>query len=190
MAKRVEGGRGDRTRVRKGRGRQFREARIVLLVEDEIRVQRVMAEVLTLGGYVVRLAATAEEALGGLDDCRVKPNLVLTDVLLPGKTGRELVCTLRARVPGIKTILVSGYGQNFACRGIESRKDVTYLPKPFSAKQLLDTVAAALADQVGGEVASERSRQQAEHLASDPSSGCKAVEPAVAPLRDNLPAQM
>jgi len=144
MAKRLEGGREGRTPVSKSRGRQLRGARIVLLVEDEARVQRVMAEVLALRGYVVRLAATAEEALVELDESRVKPSLVITDVLLPGKTGRELICTLRSRVPGIKTILVSGYGQNIACRGVESREDVAYLPKPFSAKQLLDTVAAAL----------------------------------------------
>jgi two-component system cell cycle sensor histidine kinase/response regulator CckA len=145
MRKRGEGGREHRSHILKSRRRQLLGARIILLVEDEVRVQRVMAEVLALSGYVVRLAATAEEALVGLDDTRVKPSLVITDVLLPGKTGRELVCTLRSRVPGIKTILVSGYGQNAACRGMEISEDVSYLPKPFSAKQLLDAVAAALA---------------------------------------------
>jgi two-component system, cell cycle sensor histidine kinase and response regulator CckA len=116
----------------------------ILLVEDEARVRRVMAEVLSTEGYSVLEFATAEHALAHPQLSLSKLTLLITDVMLPGKTGRQLARDLRDRMPGIKTILVSGYGENVALLGTEKNDAVSYLPKPFSATSLLAAVRQIL----------------------------------------------
>jgi DNA-binding NtrC family response regulator len=116
----------------------------ILLVEDEARVRKVMAQVLKTEGYVVLESATAEHALAHPDLGFSRPTMLITDVMLPGKTGRQLALDMRNRVPGIKTLLVSGYGESVALMGAERTDEISYLPKPFSASSLLAAVRRAL----------------------------------------------
>src|ERR1700750_2302372 len=91
--------------------REGEEPETILLVEDEVRVRRVMADVFRLKGYAVLEVENAEEAL------RVATRsvqLLVTDVVLPGKNGRDLARELRRRLPELKTILVSGYSESVA----------------------------------------------------------------------------
>jgi two-component system cell cycle sensor histidine kinase/response regulator CckA len=120
------------------------ETPTILLVEDEGRVRKVMAQVLKLGGYTVLESATAEQAMTYLDRSIAKPTMLITDVMLPGQTGRQLARDLCDRVPEIKTILVSGYGESMALLGTELNDAVFYLPKPFSASSLLAAVRRLL----------------------------------------------
>jgi len=118
-------------------------ARRILLVEDEFRVRRVMSEVLRLKGHVVLEAEHAEHALqvareGGRVD------LLVTDVVLPGKNGRDLARELRRCRPGLKTLLISGYGESVALLGTHCNANVRYLSKPFSVTSLLEAVEATL----------------------------------------------
>lgn len=122
------------------------EAPTILLVEDETRVRRVMAEVLSAEGYSVLDFAAAENVLAHPQLRLAKVTVLITDVMLPGRTGRQLAKDLRGRVPGIKTILVSGYGENIALLGTEKSDDVSYLPKPFSASSLVAAVRRILGD--------------------------------------------
>jgi len=123
------------------------ESPTILLVEDEARVRKVMAQVLSTEGYTVIESATAEQALSHSDFCIAKLCMLITDVMLPGKTGRQLARDLRNRVPGIKTLMVSGYGENVALMGTAATDEVSYLPKPFSATSLLGAVRKALRNQ-------------------------------------------
>jgi DNA-binding NtrC family response regulator len=116
----------------------------ILLVEDEARVRKVMAQVLTMGGYDVLESATAEHALAQPQVRLAKLTMLITDVMLPGRTGRQLASDLHDRVPGIKTILVSGYGESWALLGTERTDEISYLPKPFSANSLLTAVRKVL----------------------------------------------
>jgi FixJ family two-component response regulator len=116
------------------------ESPTILLVEDETRVRKVMAEVLSAEGYSVLDFATAEHALAHPYLSLSKMTVLITDVMLPGKTGRQLASDLRDRLPEIKTILVSGYGESVALLGTEKSEAVSYLPKPFSATSLLAAV--------------------------------------------------
>lgn len=120
------------------------ESTTILLVEDEARVRKVMAHVLSAEGYTVLESATAEHALAHPGPCLSKLSVLITDVMLPGRTGRDLARDLKNRVPGIKTILVSGYGENVALLGTEKSDEVRYLPKPFSASSLLSVVRLVL----------------------------------------------
>jgi|GEM_PF-4273109 DNA-binding response OmpR family regulator len=121
--------------------REGEEPETILLVEDEIRVRRVMADVLRLKGYAVLEVENAEEAL------RVATRsvqLLVTDVVLPGKNGRDLARELRRRLPELKTILVSGYSESVALLGTNCSADLHYLSKPFSAASLINAVEVTL----------------------------------------------
>lgn len=118
----------------------------ILLVEDEAFVRVVTAEVLESAGYRVTLAATAAEAwksleMQGRDSEFV--DLLLADVLLPGKSGYELSKEFVAMCPGGKILLMTGCAEHLACcnRFACDRAD---LAKPFSAEMLLRKVRAAL----------------------------------------------
>src|SRR5271168_4451609 len=90
----------------------------ILLVEDESFVRLVTAEVLESAGYRVTLAATAAEAWKNLEmrwqDSEFV-DLLLTDVLLPGKSGYELSKEFVAMCPGGKSLLMTGCAENLAC---------------------------------------------------------------------------
>jgi two-component system, cell cycle sensor histidine kinase and response regulator CckA len=121
-----------------------RQAETILLVEDEIRVRRVMSEVLQLRGYTVLEADNAEAALRVVRQSGKSVQLLVSDVVLPGKNGRDLAKELRRKVPGLKTILVSGYGESIALLGANCTTDIHYLSKPFSAASLIDAVEVTL----------------------------------------------
>jgi two-component system cell cycle sensor histidine kinase/response regulator CckA len=118
----------------------------ILLVEDELRVRRVMTDVLRLKGYKVLEAEDAEQAIQMARESGHHVDLLVTDVALPGKSGRDLARELRRRLPGLKTILVSGYGESVALLGNDCGAKTHYLPKPFSVTSLLGAVESALSE--------------------------------------------
>ena|SRR5215472_2051090 len=71
-------------------------------------------------------------------------HLLLTDMVMPGKNGRELARELAARSPAFKTIFVSGYGKNTVLLAAESDPNIFYLAKRFSVPSLIQKVEFAL----------------------------------------------
>jgi two-component system cell cycle sensor histidine kinase/response regulator CckA len=67
-------------------------------------------------------------------------DVLLTDVVMPGKNGRELARELWTRRPELKTIFISGHGRNGALPGTGDEARVLYLSKPFSVPLLMKTV--------------------------------------------------
>lgn len=118
----------------------------ILLVEDEDRVRRVISEVLRSAGYTVVEAEDAESALSAAAQSGQPLPLLVTDVVLPGRSGRELARELQWRRPGMKAILISGYGENVALMGEARNANLRYLAKPFSAALLVEAVRALLCD--------------------------------------------
>ena len=118
----------------------------ILLVEDEDRVRRVISAVLRLAGYTVVEANDAEGALGAAAQRGQSLHLLVTDVVLPGRSGRELARELQGRLPAMKAILISGYGESIALMGGTRSANVRYLAKPFSAGLLVEAVRALLRD--------------------------------------------
>jgi nitrogen-specific signal transduction histidine kinase len=110
---------------------------LILLVEDEKRLQLVLARALRERGYTVVQADSAEQALAELEKARF--DLVLSDVVLPGMAGTELVPIVRERWPRMAILLMSGYPGTAAMpAGIMS------LPKPFTIDRLAMHVRQAL----------------------------------------------
>jgi CheY-like chemotaxis protein len=118
--------------------------RTILLVEDEDRIRRVISEVLQSHGFQVCAAADAEEALEIVAKQESCPELVISDIRLPGRTGRELVNRLREMFPACAAVLISGYGESQARMGGLVAEDISYLAKPFSALQVIEIAQRSL----------------------------------------------
>jgi PAS domain S-box-containing protein len=121
----------------------------VLVVEDEAPIRALVRRILERDGYTVVDAddGVAVEALAASLDR--PPDLVLSDVVLPGITASELVARIRARWPRVPIVLMSGYAAPEA--GLEQLGTATpFLPKPFTPDQLRRTLQAALTTEAAG----------------------------------------
>jgi len=115
--------------------------RTILFVEDEAFVRRVTAEVLSAVGYRVLTAGNAAEAAEAYDLHCGDVDLLLTDVVLPGKSGRALAQKLKQANPRLKVLLVTGYGDQMEKQNADTG---TWLAKPFSLGVLLRKVRQVL----------------------------------------------
>ncbi|MFT3924693.1 MAG: sigma-54 dependent transcriptional regulator [Myxococcales bacterium] len=107
----------------------------VLVVDDEENLRLVLRTLLSRNGYDVRVAASAEEALRGLE--QFDPNFVLADVRMPGMSGIELCRQLAARGATATVVVMSAYGS--VDLAIEAMKAgaYDYLAKPFKHDEVL-----------------------------------------------------
>jgi PAS domain S-box-containing protein len=122
----------------------LRGTETVLVVEDQPEVRKLTLAMLEGQGYRLLEAANGSEALSL---CRQYPDpihLLVTDVVMPGMTGRELARLLVAIRPSLKTLYTSGYPANVIAHEGVLDPDVAYLPKPFSPAQLAAKVRDVL----------------------------------------------
>jgi PAS domain S-box-containing protein len=124
--------------------RAARGTETVLVVEDDPMVRGVTVRALRSGGYRVLVAESGRQAL---DLAAGEPgdlHLLVADVVMPGASGREVAEELGRRRPGLRVLYVSGYTQDaIAQRGVLD-SGIEFLPKPFTASQLLERVRAVL----------------------------------------------
>ena len=107
----------------------------LLIVEDEDSVRNLVASALRHDGYELLLATSAEEALR-LDEQHTGPiDLLLTDAIMPGKSGIELATAMAARRPGLPVIIMSGYTEEMLT-GTALDKPISLLQKPFTPREL------------------------------------------------------
>lgn len=115
----------------------------LLVVDDDADMLRLLSLRLNAAGYRVTAVGSAEAALAQLDIER--PQLVLSDVRLPGRDGLALFDAIRARHPSLPVILLTAHGTIPDAVEATSRGVFTYLTKPYDGKELLDKIAQALA---------------------------------------------
>ena len=117
----------------------------ILLVEDEAGIRRTMAIALRRKGYQVLEAADADEALKIWEQQGTQIDLLLSDMVMPGElSGLELAARFRQSKPGLKIILDSGYSTEMTGGGGSELKDIVYLPKPFTLKELTSVLRQCL----------------------------------------------
>jgi signal transduction histidine kinase len=109
----------------------------VLLVEDDDLVRAGMADALASFGCLVRQASCGAEGMVELE--RERPDVLLTDYLMPGITGAELAASARLRYPGLPILVATGYADMGAIEGTLGSNAI--LRKPFQLSQLASTVA-------------------------------------------------
>ena len=125
----------------------------ILVVDDDPDLLRLLSMRLSGAGYRVTATASAEEALVKL--AMERPQLVLSDVQLPGKDGLALFDAIRVQHPSLPVILLTAHGTIPDAVEATSRGVFTYLTKPFDGKALLDIIARALAMEGATEAASD-----------------------------------
>ncbi len=114
-------------------------------MEDEEVLLTMSAEVLTQLGYTVLSANTPETALRVATEHPEAIGMLITDVIMPETSGRDLAERVVALRPEIKLLFISGYPADFiANRGV-LEEGVNFLPKPFSLQDLAVKVRDILA---------------------------------------------
>lgn len=125
--------------VEAGSREQYNKANLsVLLVEDEILIRMVGAELVTELGHVVHEASSAEEALRMLQQKRF--DVLITDIGLPGITGISLATQVREKWPTIRIIIASGYSRSPEDVSVLG-DGVRWLTKPFDMHCLSDALS-------------------------------------------------
>jgi signal transduction histidine kinase/CheY-like chemotaxis protein len=121
------------------------ERQLVLIVDDDPIVRRILSRMLTQQGYEVLECADGKEALAVVDERSSEIDLVLLDLTMPVLGGAATLEALSDRHPEIPVILMSGYSEEplaeYDGNGIHP---VGFLPKPFESNAVLRTVAGAL----------------------------------------------
>jgi DNA-binding NtrC family response regulator len=116
---------------------------LIFVVDDEPMIGEVVEAILVLEGYRIRVFQNPEEALQCLENGDDAPGLLLTDFVMPGLNGMELIEHAKKLHPHIKTILFSGnFGQDIM--NYYPVKPERFLSKPFQPKILTDLIKAVL----------------------------------------------
>jgi PAS domain S-box-containing protein len=122
----------------------LRGSETVLVAEDEDGVRELLRKVLTEFGYTVLTARHGRDALMVAGDRIGGVDLLVTDVVMPEMSGRELAETLRDHQPDLKVLYISGYTDDEVVqRGISGR-EVAFMRKPFASEELVRRVRTML----------------------------------------------
>ncbi len=117
--------------------------RHILLVEDEAPIRRLAERVLQRAGHTVTAVDCAEAALEAVAEDDAPPDLLVSDVAMPGEDGLTLARRLRARWPALPILLMSGYAEVTLGQDLEA-EGMCLLGKPFAPDALLAAVAKVL----------------------------------------------
>jgi two-component system, OmpR family, phosphate regulon response regulator OmpR len=113
----------------------------VLLIDDDVELVRLLAQLFTREGIALRSATTGAAALDGLNPA---PSLVLLDLMLPDMHGKEVFRRLRERMPDLPVIMLTAKGDPLdRVIGLELGAD-DYVPKPFDPRELIARVRTVL----------------------------------------------
>ncbi len=119
----------------------------ILIIDDEDQTHRMLRIVLERAGYEIVEARDGQE---GLRYYRAAPvDLIITDILMPGKEGLETIMELRREAPGVKIIAISGGGQIGTLDFLDIAKLLgarRALEKPFNLQEFVTAVQEVLAE--------------------------------------------
>lgn len=116
---------------------------IVLVVDDDAKIREVIVDMLRhVTEYVVLEAASGPEALDVFSKQQGRIDLLLTDLIMPGMTGRQLADTLIAQCPGLAVVFMSGYIDEARSETME--KGLHFIQKPATSAKLAATIGDVL----------------------------------------------
>src|SRR5207245_10515381 len=121
-----------------------RGSETVLLVEDEASLRELVRECLEASGYTVLEASHGTAALERSERHPGRIDLLMTDVVMPGMSGRELAERLRASRPEIRILYMSGYTDDAVVLHGVLAEDMALLQKPLTAADLAGRLHAML----------------------------------------------
>ncbi|HVI34137.1 cell cycle histidine kinase CckA [Phenylobacterium sp.] len=116
----------------------------ILFVEDEDAVRGVAAKLLRARGYEVIEAASGEEALELCEEHAGQIDLMISDVVMPGMQGPDLLKQARGYLGAAPVMFISGYAESEFSDLLEGETNVSFLPKPIDIKTLAERVKQEL----------------------------------------------
>lgn len=116
----------------------------ILVVEDQDEVRRLIRDVLGRSGYTVMAASDPHEALSVLANPAAPISLLLTDVVMPNMSGRELARICHAQHPEVRVLYMSGYPSDAIGQDGLLEPGLAFIQKPFAGPVLLQRVRAVL----------------------------------------------
>ncbi len=119
----------------------------ILVVEDDETLRKMMGNLLYELGYKVTLAANAGEALLLIEESGLKPDLILTDVVMPNMSGKQLIDRLMRTLPDLKVLYMSGYTDNAIVHYGVLDPSTPFIQKPFTR----DAIALKIREILGDE---------------------------------------
>ena len=117
--------------------------RTILLVEDEPFVREATCSILQRAGYSVLTAVDARDAMEVYERCHRAVDLVMTDMVLPGRTGKQLGQDLRQQSPEVAILVTSGYAMT-EDETEEPGSSTYFLAKPYSRNKLVEKIEQIL----------------------------------------------
>jgi DNA-binding NtrC family response regulator len=117
---------------------------MILVVDDDDPVRVMLSRLLRTQGYLVTQADGSGAARELID--AAQPDLVISDIVMPGESGIELRRWIAQRWPELPVILISGYSAEGPAEFASRTPHTNFVQKPFAADTLLDIVASVLGD--------------------------------------------
>lgn len=119
----------------------------VLVIDDENSVRKIICDNLKLSGFSVSAASDGEQGLGMIDAAH-PPGVIITDIIMPGKSGLEVITAIRRDHPSIRVVAISGGGRVKATDDLlEKARELgadAVLSKPLDLDELEKTVERLL----------------------------------------------
>ena len=121
----------------------------VFIVDDEAHVRKTVGLVLTQGGYEVLEAVDGEDAIAAIQSYPPGFSIqaIICDIDLPKVNGHDLIAFIRAKLPSVPVIVLTGYPDVQGATSLFKQGVVDYLIKPAQAQTLLDAVRRAIGEQ-------------------------------------------
>lgn len=116
------------------------DGKTVLLADDDPTVRGLTRTILEMSGYLVIEAEDGEDAVQKFMTHRDRIVLLVLDVVMPKKNGKETYAEIRKMNPGIKVLFISGYTYDIIRRDGIIEDGLSLVSKPFSSNELLSTV--------------------------------------------------
>ena len=118
----------------------------VLVVDDEVTVRDFIGSVLRRKGYHVIPASDGREALALCGSAPGTIRAAVVDIIMPNMAANELLPALKAKQPGIRILLTSGYSEAEVRRLCAAHPGAAFIQKPYTVKQLTKAVSDLMAD--------------------------------------------
>jgi len=127
----------------------------ILVVDDEPQIQALVCKALAQLNYTVLSSRHAVQAIQLCTHRQGPIHLLITDILMPSMHGRELASQVRALIPDIRVLYMTGFDDGHLLNRVAPGEELAMLRKPFKMDELLKTVQQILAPSIGGTRAGE-----------------------------------
>jgi CheY-like chemotaxis protein len=140
----------------------------LLVVDDEVPVLRLVERILSMDNYEIRTADSGPAALDQLDQPAAVPvDLLVTDLMMPGMSGRELAAIVRQRYPSVRVLYQTGFADNLFAGVQELSTHEAFIEKPFSAVGLLEATRLLMFGHIADDLEQTDKREVASEWKDD-----------------------